>query len=196
MRCATYLRPSAGVVDEDFISGRRFAIFDESDRGITLTVFTRAAAIAALLLAAACGGEPEVLEPDPTTAGTTDVSPTAPRLPEQAREESDEGAAAFAAYWVDLFNYASRTGDVAELREFSSSCRPCAEFAQSSEELADGERPTEDVWTIETTTVSRDQTTSDVRFGLTLLGGETSTVAFELTPRPPYRITDLYRVEQ
>lgn len=136
MRCATYLRPSAGVVDEDFISGRRFAIFDESDRGITLTVFTRAAAIAALLFAAACGGEPEVLEPDPTSDRTTSSDVVAPEKPAAADEDSESGAATFALYWTDVSDYASLTGDTDELEDISASdCAGCSEYIEYYREL-------------------------------------------------------------
>lgn len=121
-------------MDEDFISRHRFAIFDESDRGITLTVFTRAAVIAALLLAAACGSEPEVLEPDPTSSTPSSAVSPPPR-PAQATELSDEGASSFVNFWISTSDYAALSGDVQPLREISDpDCSGCNRFIELYEE--------------------------------------------------------------
>jgi hypothetical protein len=120
-------------VDEDFISRRRFAIFEGSDRGITMSVVTRVAAIAALLFAAACSGEPEVLEPDAgaTSPSSSDTVLQAPEQPASARENSPSGAATFTSYWLSVSDYASLTGDTAELERISSpACGACAEFIE------------------------------------------------------------------
>ena len=161
-----------------------------------MSVITRTAAIAALLLASACSGQPEVLEPDPTAPASSTPSATPPPLPNQATESSDEGAASFAAYWIDLFNFASRTGDTSQLRKVSVGCKPCLEFASSAADLDAADRPSGDVWRIKATVVSRDEIASDVKFEIALLGGETSTVAFELSPSAPFAVTDLYRVSK
>lgn len=193
MRCATYLRSAADVVDEDFISRGRFAIFVGSDRGITLTVFTRAAAIAALLLAAACGGEPEVLEPDPSRATATPSA--APSVPAQSSEDTDEGAASFAYHWVELFNYASISGDTKSLEEFSSGCRACLDYAETIAALGPNERPTAAPWEVTATRVNRDSRASNVRFSLRIPDGSVEDIAFEMTAKPPFEIRRLYSVE-
>jgi hypothetical protein len=181
-------------VDEPFTFARRFAIFVGSDRGITMSVVTRAAVVAALLLAAACSGEPKILEPGPT-ASSSSRNVEKPRVPKQAQQSTDEGAASFASYWIDTFNYAAKTGDTEELERLSTKCPPCRQFADSIAELESSKRPDGDLWKIQSTTVARDDVASDVKFDLLLPGTEKSTVAFELTPRAPYTVTDLYRVE-
>ncbi|AWB92631.1 hypothetical protein C3E78_10705 [Aeromicrobium chenweiae] len=50
-------------------------------------------------------------------------------MPDQAREDSPEGAAAFVKHYVDVFNYAAATGDVEELTRLSSpSCKGCQSY--------------------------------------------------------------------
>lgn len=160
-----------------------------------MSVITRTAAIAALLLASACSGQPEVLEPDPT-AETTVPSVAAPPLPEQANESTDEGAAAAAYHWVELFNHASTTGDVRPLRRYSRGCETCLEYTKKIAELPAADRPEGDPWKVEATNVNRDSSASDVRFSVKIPDGSTEDIAFELSSRAPYSITDLYFVEK
>lgn len=50
-------------------------------------------------------------------------------MPDQAREDSPEGAAAFVKHYVDVFNYAASTGDVEELSRLSSpACEGCQSY--------------------------------------------------------------------
>lgn len=83
--------------------------------------------IAVALVVGACSGEPVPQEPDPAPTPTSTA--TLPAMPEQATEDSPEGAAAFVDHWVDVFNYASQTGDVDELSRLSSpGCEGCQKY--------------------------------------------------------------------
>ncbi|MFI5428285.1 DUF6318 family protein [Aeromicrobium sp. UC242_57] len=85
--------------------------------------------LATLLLLGACTSEassPKQPTDSPTSSGSATPTATAPTMPEQATEDSPEGAAAFVKHWVDVFNYAAQTGDVAELERLSSpDCTGC-----------------------------------------------------------------------
>lgn len=96
-----------------------------------MSAITRTAAIAALLLASACSGQPEVLEPDPTASETPSVATTPPPKPKAVDEDSEAGAATFANYWVSVSDYAASTGDTTELSRISSEeCEPCQTFIE------------------------------------------------------------------
>lgn len=82
---------------------------------------------AALVLLAGCQGDPDVLEPDPTTSPTPTATP--PEMPDQATEDSEEGAAAFVAHWIDVYNYALESGNTDELQALSSKdCEGCINY--------------------------------------------------------------------
>ncbi|MRK01453.1 hypothetical protein GEV27_07945 [Aeromicrobium sp. S22] len=50
-------------------------------------------------------------------------------MPDQARQDSPEGAAAFVKHYVDVFNYAAATGDVEELTRLSApTCEGCQSY--------------------------------------------------------------------
>ncbi len=102
------------------------------------------ALVAGLALLAACQSQPEVIEPDPTDSAT--ASP-APSMPAQAKEDSQEGATAFVAYWVDVFNHAARTGDVEQFDRLADDCDGCANYSSTMTESAEaGESPAGDLW--------------------------------------------------
>lgn len=86
--------------------------------------------IALALVLAACSGDPQPREPDPTTAAPSATSTaTPPAMPAQASEDSPEGAAAFVTYWVQVSNYAAATGDVTELSRISApDCSGCQKY--------------------------------------------------------------------
>lgn len=151
-------------------------------------------ALAALL--AGCGGQPDVIEPEPG-ATASDATPTAtpPPLAEQAKEDSQEGAVASAHHWVKLFNYASRTGDVDSLMEYSSKCVECRSYAERIAELSDDERPDDDPWAIEDASVVREAKSASVKFTISILDETTEAVAFELDGPAPYAIVDIYSVK-
>ncbi len=79
------------------------------------------------LLFAGCTNEPEPKEPDATSKPTPTA--TVPSMPAEAKEGSDEGAIAFVKHYIEVFNYASNTGDVEELQKLSDSdCGGCTEY--------------------------------------------------------------------
>lgn len=78
-----------------------------------------------LVLVGGCSSDPEPKEPKPSAKPTI----TAPTMPAQAKENTPEGASAFVGYYVKALNYASNTGDVADLVQLSSdSCAGCASY--------------------------------------------------------------------
>ncbi|KRC63999.1 hypothetical protein ASE12_04030 [Aeromicrobium sp. Root236] len=81
-----------------------------------------------LLTLGACSSDPEPKEPK---RSATSVAPTStpPTMPAQAKEDTPEGAAAFVKHYIDVFNYASNTGDVGELSRLSSpECKGCQSY--------------------------------------------------------------------
>ncbi|MGZ8799330.1 MAG: DUF6318 family protein [Aeromicrobium sp.] len=82
--------------------------------------------MATALLCVGCT-EDKPREPDPTTK----PSPTAtvPSMPNEAEANTVDGAIAFVEHYVDVFNYASNTGDVTELQRLSDpKCEGCTEY--------------------------------------------------------------------
>ncbi|WP_332662819.1 DUF6318 family protein, partial [Aeromicrobium sp.] len=83
--------------------------------------------LAALLTLGACSSDPEPKEPKRTASATPTATP--PTMPAQAKEDTPEGAAAFVKHYIDVFNYASNTGDVEELSRLSSpDCKGCQSY--------------------------------------------------------------------
>jgi hypothetical protein len=80
-----------------------------------------ALAIAALLLLSSCADDPEPIQPSP--------KPDAPAMPPQAKKKSPEGVASFVKHYVEVLNYASKTGRVQELARLSAdSCKGCESY--------------------------------------------------------------------
>jgi hypothetical protein len=85
--------------------------------------------LAALLVLGACSSDPVPKEPAATSSTPASPTATPPDMPEQARQDSPEGAAAFVKYYVDVFNYAASTGDVDELSRLSApTCEGCQSY--------------------------------------------------------------------
>jgi hypothetical protein len=84
--------------------------------------------LAVLLTLGACSSDPEPKEPKRTATSATPTA-TPPTMPAQAKEDTPEGAAAFVKHYIDVFNYASNTGDVEELSRLSSpACKGCQSY--------------------------------------------------------------------
>ncbi|WP_268878828.1 DUF6318 family protein [Aeromicrobium yanjiei] len=82
----------------------------------------------ALALGACSSSDPAPIEPQ-RSATTPTPTATAPPMPDQARQDSPEGAAAFVKHYVDVFNYAAATGDVEELTRLSApTCEGCQSY--------------------------------------------------------------------
>src|SRR4051794_19930833 len=87
------------------------------------------AALLALVVVAGCGGRPHPQKPKSSTTASATPSATPPTMPAQAKENTPEGAAAFVKHYIDVFNYASNTGDVAELSRLSDpKCGGCQNY--------------------------------------------------------------------
>lgn len=57
-----------------------------------------------------------------------------PEMPALAREQTPEGAVAFAEWWFDTLNYATATGDTSGLADASDAqCETCANFISQIE---------------------------------------------------------------
>jgi hypothetical protein len=92
------------------------------------------AALIALLLTSACGGDSSASptpspsrSPSPTATSTT---PTPPALPAAAKKNTKAGAIAFVRHYVEVLNYAQESGDVEAIRELSSTaCETCKSVA-------------------------------------------------------------------
>ena len=84
--------------------------------------------VAASLLLAGCGSA-DPKEPKPTAA--VSATATVPAMPPEAKEDSKAGAIAFVKHYIDVFNYASNTGDVEELQKLSDpKCEACRNYIQ------------------------------------------------------------------
>lgn len=76
-----------------------------------------------VVLFSGCGGEaadtasPAVTSSAPSASATNTPPEPAPRVPPLARTNSLRGARAFVTYFLELQNYALRTGQTAELRQ-------------------------------------------------------------------------------
>ncbi len=87
--------------------------------------------VTAALLLSACSGEPEPKEPTTTPKPAPTSTATLPAMPDQAKEDGANGAAAFAAHWIRVSNFAAETGDVEELKRLSSpDCEGCERYIE------------------------------------------------------------------
>ena len=85
--------------------------------------------MAAALLLAGCA-EDKPREPKASAAPTV----TVPTMPAAAEKNSEAGAIAFVKHYIDVFNYASNTGDVKELQKlFESGCKACRTYLDTIE---------------------------------------------------------------
>jgi Family of unknown function (DUF6318) len=67
---------------------------------------------------------------DPTPSDPTPSGPPEPPLPAAAKAPGRAGAKAFVAYYIELLNYASWTGDTDALRKQDSNCRGCMDYVR------------------------------------------------------------------
>ena len=88
-------------------------------------------AIATVLLLASCSDDPEPIEPTASASASTAPSP-----PTQAGEDTPDGAASFVSYYIEVLNFAARSGDVSLLTALSSSrCDGCREYIDLYEDV-------------------------------------------------------------
>ncbi|MGY1826969.1 DUF6318 family protein [Blastococcus sp. SYSU DS0541] len=75
-------------------------------------------------------------EASPTTEALPPLGPEDMPMPDEAREQTADGAEAFVRYYVDLINRTSTVMDAGPLRQLSDGCRDCDRIASSTEEAA------------------------------------------------------------
>lgn len=85
------------------------------------------------LLVSGCSDDPvpKVAPSEPPSASVSDSpsGPTEPELPAAATRHTDEGAAGFVRYYIDVLNAAQKSGQVGLLRSISASaCEACAGY--------------------------------------------------------------------
>jgi hypothetical protein len=119
----------------------------------------RRAALGLLGLVLTCGslvGCQSNPEPPPIEAASSSPSPSPspadapPTLPAEANGTSEAAAKAFVRHYIELVNYAMRTGDTGDLSSLSDpACGSCAEVVQNVDELyTDGGHLEGDGWEV------------------------------------------------
>ncbi len=155
-----------------------------------------AGALTAALSLSSCSDDPEVIEPEPTVDTSTSSPgtplPTSPPLPSRASSASSTGAATFVRYWIDLFNYAARTGKTRDLRRFSDGCEPCTAYANDFEQLPSWQRPKTVPWTVTGMKVGRKGDNFVVAADVRVLGEtEERTLSFQVRRKDPFVVRDV-----
>lgn len=94
---------------------------------------------------AACGSDTTASGNANPSSSTSAPSTSAPGsgsakavggIPPRAQKPTDEGAKAFAAYWVEVLNHATLTGNTAKLKSLSvKSCDMCTDFARTLDKI-------------------------------------------------------------
>ena len=155
---------------------------------------------AALVMLAACSGEPTPIEPTSTpvptkpassAGGTSTLEP--PKLPAAAKRNDETGAANFVLYWVKAFNYAARTGDSDEMRRFAAGCKVCLGYADDFEALAPTKRAAGEAWTLSDVNVVRTDRGYEVE--ATVTASEESKdypLTFVVSSANPYELEHIY----
>jgi hypothetical protein len=109
----------------------------------------RSLAVATVMLAASLSGctsnpKPAPLPsdpPSPSASPSPGASPTPPAMPSAAQGTSAKAAKAFARFYIDAVNFASRTGDVSALKPLATlDCASCKSISHNIERIysADG----------------------------------------------------------
>jgi hypothetical protein len=95
-------------------------------------------ALALLLALAGCDGDPKAEPSTPPTSSSvsTTPSPSAPMLPSAAEANTKAGAIAFVKHYVEVQNFAARTGDTSTFRTLSlASCEECRSIVRRIERV-------------------------------------------------------------
>lgn len=154
--------------------------------------------LAALLVLGACTSDPQPKEPEPSaTTATPTTSP--PSMPAQAKKDTPEGAAAFVKHYIEVFNYASRTGDVEELRRMSTRCDACSRYASEFEEIYKrGDQISAHLWTLKSLDLEQNSKANLVTANVEVDEGRLRRYdfLFRLPARPPFEIQTITILEQ
>jgi hypothetical protein len=150
-----------------------------------------------LLLVGSCS-DPEPKEPKSSPTSPTPTA-TAPTMPAQATENTPEGAAAFVKHYIDVFNYASNTGDVEELRDLSDDCEACEKYAAKFHSIyARGDKISAHLWTLTSADLEQDDHGTHVTAAVDVDEGQIKKYKFrfELPRRPPFSVQSITIVEK
>lgn len=96
----------------------------------TFAVFVTVVVVGLVVgLVGGCGGTPDAsppTSPSPSASRTASATPTAPVMPDAARENTKAGAVAFVKFYIAAFNHAQATGDVSTLKKLGANgCVSC-----------------------------------------------------------------------
>ncbi|SEL96909.1 hypothetical protein SAMN04515665_12487 [Blastococcus sp. DSM 46786] len=69
----------------------------------------------------------------PTTEALPPLGPADMPMPDEAREQTAQGAQAFTEYYVEIYNRALRTLNTTSMRELSQGCEACDQLAEQLE---------------------------------------------------------------
>ncbi|MDP5185388.1 DUF6318 family protein [Blastococcus sp. BMG 814] len=72
----------------------------------------------------------------PTTEALPPLGPADLPMPDEAREQTADGAQAFSEYYVELYNHALRTLDTTSMRQLSKACETCDALADQVDRVA------------------------------------------------------------
>lgn len=130
--------------------------------------------LAAGMLFAGCT-EDKPKEPDPTSKPSPTVA--VPSMPAAAQDNTKAGAIAFVKYYIDVFNYASNTGDVKELQKLSDpGCEGCDTYIDLFRSTYDAGGYYEDAeWSLSNIAASRQDSTLVVFATVHVPGGKHKT---------------------
>ena len=149
-----------------------------------------ALAIAALILLSSCTDDPVPIEPTATASSTTIPKP---KMHDEARKDTSNGAATFVAYWVETFNYAAQTGEVDPMMEHARDCTPCREYAARFRGLKPSKRADGAVWKLSNVSISSDRDPIKVAATVDVSGEDSpGQLTFVLNDQPPYELRDIY----
>ena len=155
---------------------------------------------AALVMLAACSGEPTPIEPTSKPSATkvdSSADPTStlkpPTLPAAAKRNDETGAANFVLYWVKAFNYAARTGDSDEMRRFAAGCKVCLGYADDFESLVPTKRAAAEAWTLSDVNVVRADRGYEVQATVTASQeSKDYPLTFVVSSAQPYELEHIY----
>lgn len=103
-----------------------------------------------------CGGTTDAGPPPspsatPSTSPSASPSPTAPVMPDAARENTKAGAVAFVRHYVDLINHAQATGDTKALAAVEDrGCDSCRSGRRYLDSVYENGRITGGAWSLST----------------------------------------------
>jgi hypothetical protein len=146
--------------------------------------------LVALLTLGACSSDPQPREPRRTATSATPTA-TPPTMPPQAEKDTPEGAAAFVRHYIDVFNYAAKTGSTEPLKSLSQGCAACDKYALEFESIYQrGDHVSTHLWTLKSLDLEVEAREVRVFAGTDVNEGRIRryTFVFRLPSKPPFSI--------